>query len=350
MTVTISLRLFGPERQLVYLSHSAATAMRHGREIAGILAPGTGSTATGSTTTGSAAVSEAQSPDAPDIDPHRSESPGSASPSLDTPSRGNGPASVTDTLIAARGLSLTYPTGKKALQDIDLRLPTRGVIGLTGASGCGKSTLVSLMSGDLAPTSGSLTLSGRDIAGLPEADRVRLLTVVRGNDPLLSGTVRTALNPAGDDISDDRLRAALESVGLTDELAGRGGLETPVAPGGSNLSGGQRQRLSLARSPDAWSDSSVRSGRSNTGRSPAGSRSTSSPSPRWSARQSASCEQPGCQTACRMRRVRQASTPHAGPVRLARLGHRRRAPPARARPVLLWRAAVQPSDGLQHPA
>lgn len=247
MTVTISLRLFGPERQLVYLSHSAATAMRHGREIAGILAPGTGSTATGSTTTGSAAVSEAQSPDAPDIDPHRSESPGSASPSLDTPSRGNGPVSVTDTLIAARGLSLIYPTGKKALQDIDLRLPTRGVIGLTGVSGCGKSTLVSLMSGDLAPTSGSLTLSGRDIAGLPEADRVSLLTVVRGNDPLLSGTVRTALNPAGDDISDDRLRAALESVGLTDELAGRGGLETPVAPGGSNLSGGQRQRLSLAR-------------------------------------------------------------------------------------------------------
>jgi ATP-binding cassette subfamily B protein len=209
---TISIRLFGPERQLVYLSHSAATAMRHGREIAALLTP--------SQTTPSDA-GKSQSPVRAEI------------------SSSHG--------IRAHDLSLTYPSGVTALRGVDVEFPSTGLIGVVGPSGCGKSTLVSLLTGDLTGYSGSLRLFGREVRQLSEHDIVSLVTVVRGNDPLLSGTVRSTLNPAGVEISDDQMLHVLDEVDLTDELADRGGLDAPVGPGGSNFSGGQRQRLSLAR-------------------------------------------------------------------------------------------------------
>lgn len=212
---TISIRLFGPERQLVYLSHSAATAMRHGREISALLTP-------------SASSQES---------PHSAE----LSPRFPTPSEASSHG------IHAHGLSMTYPSGVAALSGVDLEFPSTGLIGIVGPSGCGKSTLVSLLTGDLTGYSGSLRLFGREVRQLSEHDIVSLVTVVRGNDPLLSGTVRSTLNPAGVEISDDQMLHVLDEVDLTDELADRGGLDAPVNPGGSNFSGGQRQRLSLAR-------------------------------------------------------------------------------------------------------
>jgi ATP-binding cassette subfamily B protein len=224
-TATISIRLFGPERQLVYLSHSAATAMRHGREISALLTP------------------PQKSPQA--AQESRSSAASSVSPALSSnvPSH----ADVSSPGIYARDLSVTYPSGVTALSGINLEFPPTGFIGIVGPSGCGKSTFVSLVTEDLTGYSGSLHLFGREISQLSQHDIVSLVTVVRGNDPLLSGTIRSTLNPAGMEISDDQMLHVLDEVGLTDELADRGGLDAPVSPGGSNFSGGQRQRLSLAR-------------------------------------------------------------------------------------------------------
>ena len=53
-------------------------------------------------------------------------------------------------------LTMTYPTGKKALQDMSLTLSSPQMIGLLGPNGAGKSTLMKLLTAALLPTQGSI--------------------------------------------------------------------------------------------------------------------------------------------------------------------------------------------------
>ena len=48
--------------------------------------------------------------------------------------------------ITMKHVSLTYPGGRKALQDLSLTLRSPGLTGLLGPNGAGKSTLIKLLS------------------------------------------------------------------------------------------------------------------------------------------------------------------------------------------------------------
>ena len=62
---------------------------------------------------------------------------------------------------------------KEALRGIDLTL-TAGVYGLLGPNGAGKSTLMNILTGNLRPTRGRVTLDGEDTVSMGEAFRRRL--------------------------------------------------------------------------------------------------------------------------------------------------------------------------------
>ncbi len=65
---------------------------------------------------------------------------------------------------------------------------------------------------------------------------------------LFSGTVASTLRHGNPDATDDELWAALEVAQARDFVEKLpGGLDAPIAQGGTNLSGGQRQRLAIAR-------------------------------------------------------------------------------------------------------
>ena len=65
---------------------------------------------------------------------------------------------------------------------------------------------------------------------------------------LFSGTVGSNLRYGNPDATDADLWAALEIAQARDFVAEMpGGLEAPIAQGGTNVSGGQRQRLAIAR-------------------------------------------------------------------------------------------------------
>ena len=61
-------------------------------------------------------------------------------------------------------LTMTYPTGKKALQDMSLTLSSPQMIGLLGPNGAGKSTLMKLLTAALLPTQGSIFVDARPLA------------------------------------------------------------------------------------------------------------------------------------------------------------------------------------------
>ena len=56
--------------------------------------------------------------------------------------------------------------GLQVLQDISLTIPERGIFGLIGPNGAGKTTVFNLITGLLAPTSGTIEFHGHPLNGL----------------------------------------------------------------------------------------------------------------------------------------------------------------------------------------
>ena len=67
-------------------------------------------------------------------------------------------------ILLANGLTKTYPgTRTPALSDFSLSLEAGEIVGLLGPNGAGKTTAISLMTGLLAPDSGSVHICGLDL-------------------------------------------------------------------------------------------------------------------------------------------------------------------------------------------
>jgi putative ABC transport system ATP-binding protein len=136
--------------------------------------------------------------------------------------------------------------GPWALRDVSLRVPAGTFVAVMGATGSGKSTLLHCAAGLDRPTSGVVTLAGRDITRMREAALTRLRRdrigfVFQSYNLLSELTVRqNVLLPGrlgGRRVSAADLDRALGDVGLTGTAGQRVG----------ELSGGQQQRVAVAR-------------------------------------------------------------------------------------------------------
>ena len=80
-----------------------------------------------------------------------------------------------DHAILAQGLHFAYPaTSRLILQGADIACPRGKVTAIMGGSGCGKTTLLRLAGGLFKPNQGTLSVLGRDTAGLQAADWLAL--------------------------------------------------------------------------------------------------------------------------------------------------------------------------------
>ena len=69
-----------------------------------------------------------------------------------------------DVLLRAQGLTKRFG-GLAAVNDVSIDLWRGCIHAVIGPNGAGKSTLTNLLSGDLPPTAGSVTLGGQDVTG-----------------------------------------------------------------------------------------------------------------------------------------------------------------------------------------
>jgi ABC-type glutathione transport system ATPase component len=163
------------------------------------------------------------------------------------------------TLLAVESVRKVYKPRKReadvvALDDVSLAIDAGECLGLVGESGSGKSTLARLILALEAPSSGTISYRGKDLAQLPPADLLRLRERMQivFQDPHASLNPRMTVHdivaeplviharyrPMSGRARLDRVVELLTTVGLKREHLWRYPHE---------FSGGQRQRICIAR-------------------------------------------------------------------------------------------------------
>ncbi|KDE99601.1 glycine/betaine ABC transporter ATPase [Mycolicibacterium aromaticivorans JS19b1 = JCM 16368] len=148
-------------------------------------------------------------------------------------------------MITFANVTKTYPDGTVAVDDLSMEVPTGTLTVFVGPSGCGKTTSMRMINRMIEPTAGTITVDGRDIAGVnPVKLRLGIGYVIQSGGlmphqrvidnvatvPVLKGESRRAARKAA--------YTVLERVGLDPKLGDR----YPA-----QLSGGQQQRVGVAR-------------------------------------------------------------------------------------------------------
>ncbi|WP_330177852.1 ABC transporter ATP-binding protein/permease [Streptomyces sp. NBC_01498] len=151
--------------------------------------------------------------------------------------------------LEVRGAEFRYPGAEEpVLREVSLTARPGETTAVIGSTGSGKSTLLSLVPRLVDATAGEVLVDGEDVRGLDPALLAGTVGLVPQKPYLFSGTVATNLRYGKPDATDEELWHALEIAQAKEFVTAlEGGLDAPIAQGGTNVSGGQRQRLAIAR-------------------------------------------------------------------------------------------------------
>ncbi|MCX4726731.1 ABC transporter ATP-binding protein [Streptomyces sp. NPDC090052] len=151
--------------------------------------------------------------------------------------------------LEIRGAGFKYPGAEASvLREVALEALPGETTAVIGSTGSGKSTLLGLVPRLFDATGGAVLVDGTDVRELDPVLLAKTVSLVPQKPYLFSGTVATNLRYGNPDATDDELWHALDvaqAKGFVEAL--EGGLNAPIAQGGTNVSGGQRQRLAIAR-------------------------------------------------------------------------------------------------------
>ena len=150
--------------------------------------------------------------------------------------------------IRFENVRFAYEEGKEVLHGIRFDAPPGSVTALVGSSGSGKTTIAGLAASFLTPTSGTVTIDGKDLSTVSLASYRSRLGVVLQDDFLFEGTIRENILYPRPHATEEELQRAVQGA-YVDEFTERFELsaETVIGERGVKLSGGQRQRVAIAR-------------------------------------------------------------------------------------------------------
>ncbi|WP_026407834.1 ABC transporter ATP-binding protein [Actinomyces gerencseriae] len=151
--------------------------------------------------------------------------------------------------VEMRDVSFTYPGAEEpVLEGITFVARPGQTVAVVGSTGSGKTTLINLIPRLLDVSDGQVLVGGTDVRRAEPEALWSQLGLVPQKPFLFAGTVASNLRLGREEATDDELWEALELAQARDFVTEMdGGLQAPIAQGGTNVSGGQRQRLAIAR-------------------------------------------------------------------------------------------------------
>ena len=145
-------------------------------------------------------------------------------------------------------VSFSYAEDAPVLREVSVSLAPGRVLGVVGRTGSGKTTLTRLLLRFYDPLAGVVRLGGVDLRAVRLAAVRGRVGLVTQEVHLFSASVRDNLTLFDDKVPDERMSAALDSLGLASWLRELPrGLDTLLLPDGAGLSAGQAQVLACAR-------------------------------------------------------------------------------------------------------
>ncbi|WP_333772709.1 ABC transporter ATP-binding protein [Streptomyces sp. IBSBF 3136] len=151
--------------------------------------------------------------------------------------------------LEIRGAGFRYPGAEEpVLKSIELVARPGETTAVIGSTGSGKSTLLGLVPRLFDATEGEVLVDGVDVQQVDPTLLAKTVGLVPQKPYLFAGTVASNLRYGNPDATDEELWHALKVAQAEDFVRKLGGgLDAPIAQGGTNVSGGQRQRLAIAR-------------------------------------------------------------------------------------------------------
>ena len=147
------------------------------------------------------------------------------------------------------GVEFSYPgASEPVLRGISFSATPGQTTAIIGSTGAGKTTLLGLVPRLFDVTGGEVSVDGVDVRRIDPELLWSKIGLVPQRGYLFSGTVASNLRYGRPDATEEQMWAALETAQARDFVEDMpGGLDAPIAQGGTNVSGGQRQRVAIAR-------------------------------------------------------------------------------------------------------
>ena len=142
----------------------------------------------------------------------------------------------------------SYDGKTDVLNGVSARVAPGDIVALVGPSGSGKTTIVNLIPRFYVPSSGSISVDGRNIEGVTLASLRDAIAIVPQDPQLFSDTIEQNIRYGRLDATADEVREAARQANAHDFVTRfPDGYATRVGSRGTRLSGGERQRIAIAR-------------------------------------------------------------------------------------------------------
>lgn len=151
--------------------------------------------------------------------------------------------------LGVKNLSFTYADQNNLVfEHAQLSIKAGEKVVITGANGSGKTTLLRLLSGIVQPNNGQVTLDGMAVEEIQPDVLSQFVGGIFHRPAIVANTIKYNLLLANPNAPMQTVTQAIELVGLQEIFSKMPkGLETELAPFGSNVSTGVLARLALAR-------------------------------------------------------------------------------------------------------
>ncbi|MBX6378342.1 MAG: ABC transporter ATP-binding protein, partial [Clostridia bacterium] len=148
--------------------------------------------------------------------------------------------------VAFTDVHFSYDGKRWALRGVSFAVAAGEHVALVGPTGAGKTTIVNLIARFYDPSSGCVSVDGRDVRLLALAGLRRQIGFVLQDNFLFAGTVAENIRYGRPEATEEEVAAAGRAVGL-ERLLGPDFLRVEVGERGGLLSAGQRQLVAFAR-------------------------------------------------------------------------------------------------------